>query len=149
MKNKIIIGITVMAVMLTAGCGCTTKKEEKQENEKVDTNVPTPENPTNITDKEMTKDQTVESLKFTNTEITYDGNMTTFRSEVTNTSNNEVILSNVIAYITYENEDGEQKTLEMMVYFGEKLQAGETRSTKNNIDVDLRKASKIEYKIVK
>ena len=36
-----------------------------------------------------------------------------------------------------------------MVYFGEKLQAGETRSTKNNIDVDLRKASKIEYKIVK
>ena len=97
----------------------------------------------------MTKDQTVESLKFTNTEITYDGNMTTFKSEVTNTSNEEVTLSNVIAYITYENEEGKEKTLEMIVYFGERLKAGETRSTKNNVDVDLRKASKIEYKIVK
>ena len=54
----------------------------------------------------MTKDQTVESLKLTNTEITNDGNMPTFKNEVTNTSNDEVVLSNVIAYITFDNEEG-------------------------------------------
>ena len=144
-KNIIIMGL--VSILLVTGCGCT-KNEENKPNENQNVNEPTPEKPVDITDKEMTKDQTVDVLKFSNTKINYNGIMTTFDSEVTNTSDEDIILSPVVAYITYENEVGEEKTLTMDIYFGEKLKAKETRSTSNNVDIDLRKAKKIEYKIV-
>lgn len=128
--------------MLLTGCGCTKSSKN-------DSDEPTIQNPVDITDEEMTKDQTVDVLKFSNTKINYNGIMTTFDSEVTNISDEDVVLSPVVAYITYENESGEEKTLTMDIYFGEKLKANETRSTSNNVDIDLRKAKKIEYKIIK
>jgi hypothetical protein len=138
MKKKLIIGLAVVSVLLVTGCGCAkTKKEET-----------TGDSTVNITNEEMVKDQTVGSLEFTNTEITYDGNMTLFVSQVTNTSSEVVNLSKVVATINYLDEQEKEKTVEMEVYFGESLEPGEVRTSSNNIDVDLRKATKIEYRIV-
>lgn len=146
MKNKIIIIISILFVLLSF-CGCNKRTEK--DNNQVNINNPTPENPINITTEELIKDQTVESLKFTNTKINYNGIMTTFDCKVTNISDQDITLPPVVAYITYENEYGEERILEKNIYFGESLKAGESISTSNNIDMDLRKATKLEYKIVK
>ncbi len=144
MKKVIIIGLT--SLLLVVGCG---KKEEDEKDKQVDSNEPSIDNPVNITNEEMIKDQEVETLKFTNTGLVYDGNQTKLTSEVKNTSDQAVELSNVMANITYTDEFGNERVLEMMVYFGESLEPGETRSVENFTDVDLRKSTSIEYKIVR
>ena len=146
MKSKILICLSIFTVLLTVGCGCTTKKNNNDDNG-IEKNEPTPENPVDITNEEMIKDQNVESLSFKNTALVYDGNMTKLTSEVTNSSDQVVNLTGVTAYITYIDVNNNEVVLEMEVYFGETLKPGETRSTENFIDVDLRTSSKIEYKI--
>lgn len=150
MKKKILIGMSIISILLT-GCGCTKKEEEKnneKDNENIVNNEPTSENPVNITNEEMVKDQEVEALKFTQTEIVYDGNMTTLTSHVTNTSDQVVNLTTVMSHITYIDEFNNEKVLNMEVYFGETLQPGETRQAKSTVDVDLRKSSNIVYEII-
>ncbi len=143
--KKVII-TSILLVTLLTGCGCN-KKEEKDN--KTNTNEPSVENPVNITNENMVKDQNVETLSFTNTSITYDGNMSKIVSQVTNNSEEEISLSTVMAYITYTDEQGNEKTIEMSVYFGEKLKGKQTRTAENSIDKDLRKATNIEYKIIR
>lgn len=144
MKKLIIIGLT--SLLLVVGCG--KKKEEDKEN-KPNTNEPTIDNPTSITNENMIKDQTIEVLQFTNTGLVYNGNMTTLTSQVTNTSDQVVELNTVMATINYKDEYDNDRVLEMEVYFGESLEPGETRSVYSNTDVDLRKSSNIEYRIVR
>lgn len=144
MKKTIITSILLVTIL--TGCGCN--KKENEDNKKTN-NEPSVNNPTNITNENMLKDQNVENLQFTNTAITYDGNMTKITSQVTNTSESEVTLSTVMAYITYKDEQDNEKTIEMSVYFGEKLKPGETRTAENSVDKDLRKSTNIEYKIVR
>lgn len=57
----------------------------KKEN-KPSTNGPAVENPKCIINQGMIKNQTIEALQFTNTGLTYDGNMTTLTPQVKNTS---------------------------------------------------------------
>ncbi len=142
MRKVVIIGLT--SLLLVVGCGKKTEKDNK-----VDPNEPSIDNPVNITNEEMIKDQEVETLKFTNAGLFYDGNQTKLTNEVENTSNQTVELSNVMANITYTDEFGNERVLEMMIYFGESLEPEETRSAENFTDVDLRKSSNIEYKIVR
>ena len=144
MKKIMIISLT--SLLLVVGCG--NKKEKENEN-KPSTNEPTVENPTNITNEDMIKDQTVEQLQFTNTGLVYDGNMTTLTSQVKNTSDQVVELNTVMATINYKDENDVDRVFEMEVYFGESLEPGETRSVYSNTDVDLRKSSNIEYRIVR
>ncbi len=144
MKKIVIIGLT--SLLLVVGCG---KKKEEEKDNKTNTNEPTVDNPTNITDENMIKDQTVETLQFTNTGLVYDGNMTTLTSQVTNTSDQVVQLNTVMATINYKDEYDNDRVLEMEVYFGESLNPGETRSVYSTTDVDLRKSSNIEYRIVR
>lgn len=146
MKKVIIIVLT--SLLLVVGCG-KKKEEENINNNKANANEPTVENPENITNENMIKDQNVETLQFTNTGLVYDGNMTTLTSEVKNNSNQVVELSTVYATITYKDEMDNEKTLEMEVYFGESLNPGETRSVFSTIDIDLRKSTNMEYRIVK
>lgn len=151
MKKHIFI-MGLVSLLLVTGCGCSTQKDKDgniDNNDIVEKDEPTPENPTNITNEDMIKDQIVEELQFTNTALVYDGNMTTITSQVENKSDYVVTLSTVKAYITYLDPNDNEKVLEMDIYFGEKLNAGEVRSTTNYTDVDLRKSSKIEYKIVR
>ncbi len=144
MKKVIIIGLT--SLLLIVGCG---KKKEEEEGNKPNTNEPTVDNPTSITNEEMIKDQTVEVLQFTNTGLVYDGNMTTLTSQVTNTSDQIVELNTVMATINYKDEYDNDRVLEMEVYFGESLEAGEKRSVLSTTDVDLRKSTSIKYRIVR
>ncbi len=161
MKKNILV-MMFASILLFTGCGCDKKENEKnngnngtngngtgENNTVVDPNAPTVENPAIITNEEMTKDQTVEELEFTSTGLTYDGNMTTLTSQVTNKSEDRVTLTTVMATIKYINEYDEERTLEMEVYFGESLEPGETRSVFSTVDVDLRKSSSIEYRIVR
>lgn len=149
MKRKFLI-MMCASLILFAGCG---KKDDKTEENKggnnVEANEPTPENPTNITNDEMIKDQDVESLKITQVSLVYDGNMTTLTSQVTNNSDQVVRLSQVIAHINYVDEDNDERTLDMGVYFGEKLQPGETRTARGTSDIDLRKSYSVTYEIIR
>ncbi len=145
MKKILTIGLA--SLLLVVGCG--KKEEEKKDDKVVDNNEPTIENPEMITNEEMIKDQTVETLQFTNTGLVYDGSMTTLTSQVTNTSDLPVELTKVMATINYKDEQDIDRVLEMEVYFGESLEAGESRSVFSNIDVDLRKSTNIEYRIVR
>lgn len=145
MKKLLTIGLA--SLLLVVGCG--KKEEEKKDDKVVDNNGPTIENPEVITNEEMIKDQTVETLQFTNTGLVYDGSMTTLTSQVTNTSDLPVELTKVMATINYKDENDVDRVLEMEVYFGESLEAGESRSVLSNIDVDLRKSTNIEYRIVR
>lgn len=144
MKKVLIIGLA--SLLLVVGCG---KKKDEEKDNKVNNNEPTVENPSSITNQDMIKDQTVETLQFTNTGLTYDGSMTTLTSQVTNTSDQVVELSKVMATINYKDENDVDRVFEMEVYFGESLNPGETRSVFSTTDIDLRKSTNMEYRIVR
>lgn len=144
MKKVLIIGLA--SLLLVVGCG---KKKDEEKDNKVNNNEPTVENPSSITNQDMIKDQTVETLQFTNTGLTYDGSMTTLTSQVTNTSDQVVELSKVMATINYKDENDVDRVFEMEVYFGESLNPGETRSVFSTTDIDLRKSTNMEYRVVR
>ena len=151
MKRKFLV-MMFASMMLLTGCGNDVEEGKNNNggnNNGTETNEPTPENPTNITNEDMVKDQDVESLKVSQVSLVYDGNMTTLTSQVTNSSDQVVNLTTVVAHIKYVDENNNERTVDMEVYFGETLQPGETRTARGSIDVDLRKSSSVTYEIIR
>lgn len=132
--KKIIALLTVFVfAVLVTGCGKETKKE-KESKPVVNTNI------------NVVKDQEVEVFSFTKTSLVYkDGISTLVTSVKNNSKKTEYIKSfNIIAKDASGNN-----MVTMLGYIGEDIPAGVTREITSSVDVNLSKASSIDYTINK
>ena len=138
--KKILMSIIVLfMVIVLVGCSCSRKEDKKTGENKI----------VNIKNEKLTKEQNLEGLKFINDSITYDGSNTKFVSTVTNTKKENQNLSWIKAIIKYEDSNKLEKEVELLIYFGESIPAGETRTTTTTVDTDLTKTLEVKYEIVK
>ena len=134
--KKVIISISIVLLLgLTVGCGCS-KKELKKEEEKV--RVSTNEN--------VIKDQQLEVFTFTNTMLIYEDNTSTFKTKVTNTSENTENLKEIKIHI--KNELGEDIVV-LPGYVGESINPNETKKITSSVGFDITDAFSVEYEIIR
>ncbi|MBE6159925.1 MAG: hypothetical protein E7157_02635 [Lactobacillales bacterium] len=135
MKKKIIISLVMLlSVGIITGCGCNKKKETKEEKKTYNTN------------EGVIEDKEVEGLKLTNTSLVSTKNGATLVTAVTNPTkeDKEVRIFNI--YV----KDKEGNTIvTLQGYVGGVVPAGETREITSNVDMNLDKAHKVEYEILK
>lgn len=136
MKKKFLVALSLLLVVgLATGCGCSKKSEsKKEEQEKYNTN------------EEVVKDQEVGDLKFTNTSLKVDDNYSTLVTLVSNPTSSDIDVR--IFYIHVKDKDGNE-IVKLEGYVGDVIPAGESREITSNADMDLSKATSIEYEMVK
>lgn len=136
MKKIIFISISVLLITgILTGCGC--KKSDK-----IESIVPQYE-----ANFDITKEQEVEGLKFTDVSLIINKNgISEFSAKVTNT-NDEIYKLSTIKMI-FKDKKGN-----LVDYFigviGSDITPNESRSLTFTTDKDLTKASQIEYEIIK
>ena len=136
MKNSIkIILMSLLALGLVTGCG---KEKTKEENNKQDTVVNTNEG--------VIKDQEIDGLKMTNTSLIYENGISTLITEV---SNNTGVDYNLNEFnIIVKDANGNVITT-LKGYVGGTIPNGEARTINTSSDLDLSKATSIEYSVSK
>jgi len=138
-KILALLTVSVFAISLTTGCGCSKKEEtptEDQPKDEVKVN----------TNEGVIKDQTVESFEMKQTSLIYENETTVLTTSVTNTSDKDEYLSEFI--ITFEDATG--NTLATLKGFvGDKIKAGETKVITSSIGEDLSSATKVTYTVSK
>ena len=141
---KKIILLSFLSLILMTGCGCNKKEDNGNDENNI------VENPNIMQTPEMLENQVIQELEFKCTNLTYDGNITSLESQVTNTSDKTITLSIVIVTIKYLSaESNRYSELEMEIDFGESIQPGETLSALNTVNANLGKALSIDYRIAK
>ncbi len=138
-KILALLTVSVFAISLTTGCGCSKKEEkptEDQPKEEVKVN----------TNEGVIKDQTVESFEMKQTSLIYENETTVLTTSVTNTSDKDEYLTEFI--IKFEDATG--NTLATLKGFvGDKIKAGETKVITSSIGEDLSSATKVTYTVSK
>ena len=138
-KILALLTVSVFAISLTTGCGCSKKEEkptEDQSKEEVKVN----------TNEGVIKDQTVESFEMKQTSLIYENETTVLTTSVTNTSDKDEYLTEFI--IKFEDATG--NTLATLKGFvGDKIKAGETKVITSSIGEDLSSATKVTYTVSK
>lgn len=127
--------ITLIAILLTTGCSFGKKKV---------TPTPKPTEPaTNVLE-----DQTVEGLKISGFNITFDEKegMSTVVASVQNETEQDILLDRILIFL-YDKDNN--LLVETSANIGENITAGSATSFTSYITMDLRNTAKIEYKIEK
>lgn len=133
MKKTLLVMLSLFLVVgLATGCGCS-KKEEKKE-DKFNTN------------EDVIKDQVVEELKLTNTSLKVDDNYSTLVTLVSNPTSED---KEVRVFNIYVKDKDGKEIVTLQGYVGDVIPAGESREITSNVDMDLSKATSIDYEIVK
>lgn len=135
MKKKFLVALSLLLVVgLATGCGCSKRQEgKKEEKENFNTN------------EDVVKDQEVGELKFTNTSLKVDKNFSTLVTSISNPTSNDIEVK--IFNIHIKDKNGNE-IIKLDGYVGGIIPAGESREVTSNIDMDLSKATSIEYDIV-
>lgn len=136
MKKILLITLIAYISLFNIGCGCSKKESKKKEETIVKDNQ----------SKNVVKNQQVGVFKMENTSLTYDGNLSTLITFVTNTSNETQVLDSF--NITVKDKKGNEMIVLMGFVNGE-LKAGETKTITSSTDMNLLKAKSIEYSINK
>lgn len=139
MKKKILL-VLVMLISLSVvtGCGCGKKKSSSGDKKKHDVKV--------NTEKEVVKDREVEGIKLTNTSLVTTDGVSEITTTVTNPTTEDYKLDEY--RITAYDEKG-NAIITLPGYVGDTIKAGETRTIKSSVSMDLSKAKKLEYTVVK
>lgn len=131
MKKKILITIGILILLVIVIFISTGKKDKKTSVNRLNNNP------------NVIKDQTIENLSITNVAITIDkNNVSTFTADVTNTAN----YANTIETINIILKDKTNTVLATLTGFIGNINKGEISKISVSTDIDLSKASSIEYK---
>lgn len=138
MKKNLYIMVTfiILAGLLT-GCG---KKNSEVEKEKENTGVEI------NTNEEVIKNQVVEDFKLTNTSVIYTNGSSTLVTSVKNDSSETKYIKSFNIIL---KDDSGKIIAQLLGYIGEEIPAGETREITSSSDMDLTKATSVEYTINK
>lgn len=128
---KLLLCLCISIVLIT-GCGCTKKKKEEKR--------------VYNTNDGVVKKQVLDGLEFDNTSLSISDNKSTFTTTVTNLTDSD-INAKVFNIIIKDKKGKVLTTLEG--YIGESLPKGKSHTVQSNVDIDLKKAYEVEYKLVK
>ena len=126
-------------VFTLVGCGKTeekntnkdkTDKDEIQESVKVSS---------------LNEEVKIEGLTFKNEEIKVENGETHFYSILTNNTNKDKDVEYIKGTITFIDVDGEEKSTDLLFYFGSTVHKQETTNSITIVPLDLSKVSKVEY----
>lgn len=129
-----ILIISLAMLLCVSGCSCARKKKLK----------PTPTPPESTT--KVLEDQKIEDLNITDFNITYENGMSTVVASVKNESNHDLSLDTIGIALYDKNH---KLLVETSANIGDSIKAGATTSFTSYITMDLRSATKIEYKVNK
>ena len=132
-KFKTLTFITIISLLLTTGCD-SKKEEAKKDEVKSNTN-------TNVI-----KDQQVEGLSLTNTSLTTSNGQSTLVTVVSNPTTEKIAVKSFDIII--KDKDG-NILITLLGYVGEEIPAGESRTITSSAEIDLTKATSVEYTIKK
>lgn len=134
-KKLSLLMLVVIFLITATGCGKKTNNE------------PNKETPTKVnTNKDVIKDQEVESFKLTNTSLVYQNGTSTLVTTVKNTSKQTQYIKSF--NIIVKDKSG-AVMVTMLGYIGDQIPAGEVRDITSNVDLDLSSASSVQYTINK
>lgn len=138
MKKIVKITLSVILCMsLIVGCG-KKKEEEKEETNRGNVNINTEEG--------VIGEQVIEeTFKFENTKLTYDGEKTRIETRVTNITEEEKTIVEFRIHVIKEDKE----IANLPGYVGSVIKAGEEKILTTTYGMDLTKATKIEYEIVR
>lgn len=122
MKKILIISLCLISLLLT-GCGCEKKEEKNDENKIAIT-------------------QTVNEIEFSNANISYENDMSTFRVIVTNKSNSGKTIG-IVSIIVKDKDNNELVTLKGLIE--KELKPNTSTSITASVGVDLSNAYSVEY----
>ena len=134
--KKTVINLLILSstLLLATGCGCAKKKTELLD---VDTNI----------NEGVIEDKEVDGLKFTNTSLTRIENNWTLVTEVKNNTGADYELQKF--KIIFKDADGNIIRDDVQGDVGGIVPNGESKLITTNTMVDLSKAAKVEYEIIK
>lgn len=136
-KNLYIIVTFIIFAGLLTGCGKKNSEVEKEkENAGVEIN----------TNEEVIKNQVVEDFKLTNTSVIYTNGSSTLVTSVKNDSSETKYIKSFNIIL---KDDSGKIIAQLLGYIGEEIPAGETREITSSSDMDLTKATSVEYTINK
>ena len=140
MKKKLIMTLSLVLVLgLAAGCSCSKKKENKKSNEKQ------PVIKTN-TEPEVIKDREVDGIKLTNSSVITTDGVTEITTSVTNPTSEDYHLDEFKIIVKDKNGD---VMITLPGYVGDVIKAGETRTIRSSVSMDLSTAKSVEYEVSK
>ena len=125
--------ILMVSVLVLTGCG--SKNTTRIPEEKIKSN----------TNEEVIQTKEVDGLKIEKASLVYEGGRTTLTTSVTNVTK-EVIKVDYIK-IKYTDDNGKETVL--LGEIGDTLKPNEVVRITSRTDVDLTKAVKVEYEVVK
>lgn len=138
MKNKmIIILITIVLLNVITGCENVKKNKHQKENK---------ENPIMNYEKNVIKNQNIEGIDITNTSLVIEKNTSKLETKITNNTNSDYKLENFEIIVKDENN---KEIIIIPEYVGVEIKKGESIITNVVVDVDLKSAKSIEYKVKK
>ena len=139
---KKILALTLVGLLVFTGCG---KKEEENKNNEQNNEV-IEQQPQVNTNEGIVEDKTLEEFSFTNTSMIYQNGQTDLEVTVTNNSENTAYLKEFKIYA----KDAEGNVLVTMVGFvGDNIPAGESKVISSGASIDLTKAVRIDYEVVR
>lgn len=135
MKKGLLALIIVLSVFMLSGCGSKKPSEPQSQEGKIKVN----------TNEDVIGSKEIDGLKIERASLVYEDNLSTLTTSVTNTKEEDITIDYI--EITYTDEDGKETILIGEV--GEILKQNQVVYITSTTDVDLTKAIKAEYKIVK
>lgn len=139
MKQKGLKLLLCSLALITIVTGCSFGNNKEDEKEKVESN----KNQPNAT---VIEDKTVDGLNISGLNITYKDGMSTVVASVTNTTQEEIKLTSLMIYL---KDSKDNLIVETVGNIGDSIKAGETKSFTIFITMDVRKATKADYEIIK
>ena len=140
-----LLALTLVGLLVFTGCG---KKEEEKNNEQQNNEQQVEQQPQVNTNEGVVEDKTLEEFTFTNTSMIYEKSTgsTYLETTVTNTSANASYLHEFNIYA----KDAEGNVLVTLKGFvGDNIPAGESKVISSGASMDLTKAARIDYEIVR
>lgn len=141
MKNKLLISLLAMAMILISGCG-KTKTDDSTEDKNEE---PVQEEQKNNINEGVVEDKNQEGLSFTNSSLVYDKNNSTLVTKVTNNTEENIA---VRIFNIYVKDKDDNIIVTLIGYVGGEIPAGQSRDIETNVDMSLEDAFKIDYEIV-
>ena len=141
MKKTFLMTLSlVLVVGLVVGCGCKKKDDSKKGNKEKQPVVKT------NTEPEVIKDREVDGIKLTNSSVITTDGVTDITTSVTNPTSEDYHLDEFKIIVKDKNGD---VMITLPGYVGDVIKAGETRTIRSSVSMDLSNAKSIEYEVAK
>ncbi|MDD3241952.1 MAG: hypothetical protein PHQ64_04210 [Bacilli bacterium] len=133
MKNKIIVSIFII-LFVTTGCAKANKEEVIKNKLKYNTS------------ENIIKEQQIGDIKISNISLTYKDNNSTFKSTITNITQEAIYLNEIHIIVKDKNNN---EIVKLIGFIGKNLESNKKEVIVTSTSIDLSNANSVEYILIK